>query len=91
MRSAAGTFEVCLRFSKEIAPWVWEQIWHPKQKMQLANDETLCLTFPVADFREIKREILKYGAQVEVVAPEKLRKEVQQEIEKMRRIYPGRD
>jgi predicted DNA-binding transcriptional regulator YafY len=85
--SSAESIEVCLCFSPEITPWVSEQVWHPAQKMQQGADGALRLTFPVADFREIKREILKYGAQVEVIAPETLREEVKKEIEKMKIIY----
>lgn len=85
--NSSETVEVCLKFSPEIAPWLVEQIWHPAQEMRREKDGTLCLTFPVADFREVKREILKYGAQVEVIRPKRLRAEVKQEIKKMRRIY----
>jgi len=81
------TTEVCLRFAKKIAPWIAEQIWHPRQKAETDQDGRLCLTLPVADFREIKREILRYGAQVEVVSPAALRNEVKKEIGKMKNIY----
>jgi len=40
-----------------------------------------------SDFREIKREILKYGSQVEVISPKALREEIKQEIKSMNRIY----
>ncbi|MDD5167708.1 MAG: WYL domain-containing protein [Syntrophales bacterium] len=79
--------DVCLRFSAHVSPWLAEQVWHPAQQMRWEDGKTLCLTFPVADFREVKREILKYGAEVEVVAPEGLREEVKIEIEKMRGNY----
>jgi predicted DNA-binding transcriptional regulator YafY len=81
------TFDVCLRFSADVSPWLAEQVWHPAQQVHWEKDKTLCLTFPVADFREVKREILKYGAQVEVLAPESLRDEVRQEIDAMRDVY----
>ena len=81
------TIEVCLRFSSAASPWLAEQIWHPDQQMRWEDDSTLCLTFPVADFREIKREILRHGADVEVAAPPRLREEVHQEIQKMARLY----
>lgn len=80
--------QVCLKFAAKIMPWVYEQIWHPEQEQTLNSDGSLSLTFPVADLREIKREVLKFGAQVEVLSPEALRKEVKDEIEKMTRIYP---
>lgn len=81
------TQDVRLRFSEDIAPWIAEQNWHPEQKAATGKDGRLTLTIPVADFREIKREILRYGSQVEVVAPVTLRNEVKKEIEKMRKVY----
>lgn len=77
----------CLRFAADIAPWIAEQSWHPEQKVCTDKDGRLCLTIPVADLREIKREILRYGSQVEVVSPKALREEVKKEIEKMKNIY----
>jgi len=79
--------EVCLKFSPDIVPYVSEQIWHPEQKQRSDADGNLCLTFNVADFREVKREILKYGSGVEVLSPAALRDEVRREIEKMLKIY----
>jgi len=76
------TKEVCLCFSKDVSLWIAEQIWHPAQTTFLKKDGRLCLTLPVSDFREIKREILKYGSQVEVISPKALRAEIKQEIEK---------
>lgn len=78
---------VCLRFASDIAPWIAEQSWHPDQKVSLAKDGRLCLTLPVADFREIKREILRYGSKVEVVSPAALRNDVKKEIQNMRKVY----
>ena len=81
------TCEVCLRFSPDAAPWIAEQVWHHKQKQVAEPDGSLCLTFPVADFREIKREILRYGSRVEVLSPQALRDEVSEEIERMNKLY----
>lgn len=81
------TKEVCLCFSRDVSPWIAEQAWHPQQKTFIKKDGRLCLTIPVSDYREIKREILKYGAQVEVISPKALREEIKQEIGKMRKVY----
>lgn len=85
--SKDASIEVCLKFSPQVVPWVSEQIWHSGQKQAFQPDGSLCLTFTVADFREIKREVLRYGAQVEVLSPAALREEVRAEIEKMTDIY----
>lgn len=76
-----------LRFNAFRAGWIREQVWHPSQKMRDLPDGSLELEVPVADFREIKLKILSFGADVEVVSPEELRREVSGEIEKMKKIY----
>ena len=81
------TYKVCLCFSKDASPWVAEQVWHPEQKAERRDDGTLCLSFPVADLREVKREVLRYGADVEVLLPAELREEVKVEIARMRGVY----
>lgn len=85
--SGSESIEVCLRFSPEIADWISEQVWHSDQEIYPNEDKSICLKFPVADLREIRREILKYGANVEVLSPLQLRDEIKSEIKKMRRIY----
>jgi predicted DNA-binding transcriptional regulator YafY len=80
-------YEVCLRFSKDASPWVAEQVWHPGQEAEHRDDGTLCLKFLVADLREVKREVLRHGAEVEVLEPEELREAVKAEIARMRGVY----
>jgi predicted DNA-binding transcriptional regulator YafY len=76
---------VTLRFSPHIAPRILEQIWHPDQQTSLQPDGSLLLSFSTADFRELTRNILSYGAEVQVVEPVELRELVRGEIEKMYR------
>lgn len=85
--SGSEISEVCIRFSAEIAPWIAEQVWHPRQRVEQTPDGSLRLSFPVADFREIKREILKHGSYAEVISPPGLRDEVKKEIERMKNLY----
>ena len=85
------TITVSLRFSAAVAAWVSEQIWHPKQEMDREADGSMLLKFTVADFREVKRRILSYGADVEVLEPKKLRVEIMKEINRMKNIYSQYD
>ncbi len=78
---------VRLRFAPQVAPWVAELVWHPTQELVREPDGALTLSFPVADFREVKREVLKYGAQVSVLSPPTLREEIRREVASMRKIY----
>jgi predicted DNA-binding transcriptional regulator YafY len=79
--------EICLKFAPSVARWVSEQIWHPEQKVSSEKDGGLVLIFPVADFREVKRRILSFGAEVRVVWPEDLARALKEEIERMGKIY----
>jgi len=79
--------QVVLRFSPTSSRWVREQIWHKAQQTGWGDEGRMTLKLPVSDFREIKREILKFGGEVEVLEPEALREEVKEEIEKMGKIY----
>jgi len=78
---------VRLRFVPSVAPWIRERFWHPEQIVDELADGGLILSFPVADFREVKMHILQYGAQVEVLEPAELREEIAAEIERMKEVY----
>jgi predicted DNA-binding transcriptional regulator YafY len=79
--------EVVLRFTPEVSPWVAEQEWHEAQEVSVDKDGSLRLSFPVSGFVEVAREILKFGAAVEVVEPKQLRDTIREEIRKMGTLY----
>ena len=81
--------EVTLRFTPEKSKWIKDQIWHKNQKVRPLKDGSLEISFPVSDFSEIKREILKHGDAVTVIKPESLRELIRSEVEKMVKIYQG--
>jgi predicted DNA-binding transcriptional regulator YafY len=79
--------EVTLKFSPLKAKWIKDQVWHKDQKTRFLKDGSLELSFPVADFFEVKMEILKHGADVEVIKPKSLRELIKTEAEKITKIY----
>jgi len=62
-----------LRFTPEMSRWVAEELWHPDQ--QGAFDEQGCwrLKVPFGNARELVMDVLRYGPDVEVIAPDFLR------------------
>ena len=76
-----------LRFSPIKSRWIRDQVWHKDQKTKVLGDGSLELTFPVADFSEIKMEILKHGDMVEVIKPKSLRELMKAEAESIAKIY----
>jgi len=87
LMTGGESIEVCLKFAPEVSRWVSEQIWFSGQEVSINADGSVCLKFPVADFREVRREILKYGGSVEVLSPQELREEIKSEIERMAKVY----
>jgi predicted DNA-binding transcriptional regulator YafY len=65
-----------LRFSPTRARWVASEFWHPKQKGRFGEDGSYLLEIPYSDPRELTMDILKYGPDCEVIAPEDLRESV---------------
>lgn len=65
-----------LRFTAERARWVADESWHPQQQSQWLADGRYELSVPYADPRELILDILKFGPDVEVAAPEALRVEI---------------
>jgi predicted DNA-binding transcriptional regulator YafY len=76
-----------LRFSKARAAWVEHEIWHPEQKSLRMADGRYELVIPYADERELLGDILRFGADVEVLAPARLREQVQAEVQKLGQLY----
>jgi len=78
---------VVLRFSGAGARSVREQVWFPGQECKEQSGGALLLKFPVADFRELVRDILPFGGDVEALEPPELRRLLAETIAKMARVY----
>ena len=65
-----------LRFTPARARWVSGEDWHPKQRASFEADGSFVLEIPYADDRELLMDILKFGADAEVLAPAALRAKV---------------
>ena len=76
-----------LRFSAARAGWVQHEVWHPQQRGQLHADGSYSLRLPYADERELIGDILRFGADVQVLAPASLRQLVQEQIKRMTSLY----
>jgi len=68
--------EVVLRFSAAVASRVREARWHPTERVEIEPDGSLTWRATVAGTIEIRLWILSWGDDVEVIAPDELRKDV---------------
>ncbi|MBI3479781.1 MAG: WYL domain-containing protein [Nitrosomonadales bacterium] len=70
-----------LRFTPERARWVADEHWHPQQQSSTLEDGSYELRIPYSDPRELVMDILKHGADVEVISPESLRNAVAEHLQ----------
>ncbi len=66
-----------LRFSKHRAQWVEGERWHPQQLATREPDGSYLLKVPYSDDRELLGDILRFGADVQVLEPKELRSKIQ--------------
>lgn len=76
-----------LHFSGQRARWVASEKWHPNQKSKFLADGTFELKIPFSDDRELLMDVLKHGAEVEIIEPAELRAKVTNEINRMQSLY----
>ncbi len=76
-----------LRFNARRARWVAKEQWHSGQQGRFLEDGSYELRVPYHDARELIMDIMKYGPDVEVVAPKALRSEVQQLLKDAAALY----
>ncbi|MEJ8567621.1 helix-turn-helix transcriptional regulator [Elongatibacter sediminis] len=65
-----------LRFTPEMSRWVAEEVWHPDQQGEFDGEGRWVLRLPFSSARELTMDILRYGPDVEVRAPDFLREAV---------------
>jgi proteasome accessory factor C len=76
-----------LRFTKERARWVAEEVWHPQQEGKRLEDGRYELRIPYRDSRELVMDILRHGPDVVVMEPASLIEEVKRQLKEALERY----
>lgn len=76
-----------LRFNPKQARWVASERWHPDQVSQFEEDGSYLLEIPYSNDGELIMDILRYGADVEVLGPLELRSKVKRRLEEAAAHY----
>ncbi len=76
-----------LRFTGAAARYVRLREWHPSQKVKDRRDGSLELTLTVSHLLEVRRWVMGYGPECEVLEPAQLREEVREEFRRGAKVY----
>jgi len=76
-----------LRFTPRMARWVSRERWHAQQAGRFETDGAYVLEVPYSEDRELIMDLLRYGPDVEVIAPQELREKVRQALQGALRLY----
>jgi predicted DNA-binding transcriptional regulator YafY len=88
MMLGAEPRHVVVVFDEIQSRWIRERSkFHMTEERAELPNGRLQLSMTVTALYGVKRFVLQYGAHAEVIEPEELRKEVQEEIEKMKTLY----
>jgi predicted DNA-binding transcriptional regulator YafY len=85
--AGTATQDAVLQFGESSARWVSRETWHPEQVGTPQLDGTYLLQFPYSQEPELVMDILKYGGDVVVLAPESLRKAVATKLRAAAKLY----
>lgn len=85
--SGEKEYRIKLRFSQAQSPYAAERIWQEGQIIEEVDNGMVELSFVTSSLFEVKRWILSWGADVQVLEPPELIKEVHDEAEAMVKLY----
>ncbi len=87
LRHGEEVVQVTVQFTPYQARWIRERCYHPTQQTADLPGGGLRLTLRVAGTFEVKRWLLGYGAEVEVLEPAALRAEIAADTKKLAQLY----
>lgn len=71
--SGEATHQAKLKFTKVRAQWVALETWHQDQESSYTEDGSYLLNVPYSNDQELIMDLMRHGAEVEVLAPDELR------------------
>ncbi|MGQ9706067.1 MAG: helix-turn-helix transcriptional regulator [bacterium] len=80
-------YNVKIKFSPKVSKLAKERVWHKSQRVELLYDGSVILSMNLSGLNELKRWVLSFGENAEVLEPPELRESVRSSVEKLNEIY----
>lgn len=80
-------YAIAIRFTPYQSQWIKEHRWHPTQQIEEREDGSITLHMKVSALDAVKRWVMRYGKEAEVLEPEELRDMIRVEVTKMVDMY----
>jgi len=87
LTAGVAAYDVVIRFTPYQAQWIREHRWHPTQQIDEHENGSITLHMKVSALDAVKRWVMRYGKEAEVLEPEELREMVKDEVRKMVKLY----
>lgn len=78
---------VRVRFSTSARRYVEEKIWHPSQSLEVQTDGTLIAEFRLSGTDEIRKWIMSFGKNAEVLEPLSMRQKIRNDLKYLLSLY----
>lgn len=79
--------QVKIRFSADMARFIKERIWAKEQTITDNEDGSIILEMKTSGWFDVKKWILSFGAEAELLKPEEFRREIKEELSGAHRLY----
>ncbi len=79
--------KVRIQFSARQEPYIRERQWCKKQNIEKLDDGSIILTMDTSGWYDVKKMILSFGAEAELLEPADKRKEIKEAIKKAAALY----
>lgn len=83
--------EVVLKFSPAVSQRVAQTQWHSSEKLEYQEDDFLIWSAKISEPKEMRPWIRGWGSDVEIIKPNYLRIEMEEEIIRMMNIYNSKN
>jgi predicted DNA-binding transcriptional regulator YafY len=85
------SYQVVVRFDEGQARYIRERTWHKGQTIEELSEGGLILRFSTSGLGDVRRWVLQYGGQAEVLEPDVLREAMRREVVRMAERYGGKN